>query len=425
MNPFEQGRTQLHAELRTTSDRLKARRTTLADARAFNLDAKLGEIETHRRELEDGKTELDRLSLAMTMLQEDAARVELLRAPRWNLRAWFSVDQRLLRRGIEYQQQKIFELRQSRALKDSRLSDIEKRVSQLHDEVASYKALDLTALRVEVDRLSSIKESLTSQVEEIDRKWNRVESAIAPERENLNAIEVEIAQNHRQRAEITEILRLFDGADGRERALLHRRCEKTFDESSPRAIDGRLARKRSQLARDKASKESALREALRRSTMDIQSLVIDGNNLCYEKTSSPRKSFVGIEPLKAIVGAVAGSYDVTVVFDSGIRGLMGMRDHELAAAIGHDVTVHVMPGKEAADETIIKLAEPAGSYVLTNDRYRNALGNPAVVRENRLLEHSIVGSRVLVNELDINIDLGTAPKAKTRQRRPPRLPPAA
>lgn len=71
-------------------------------------------------------------------------------------------------------------------------------------------------------------------------------------------------------------------------------------------------------------------------------------------------------------------------------------------------TVYVMAPGQAADETIIKLADSPGVYAVTNDKFTDSIPVPAVVRDNRLIRHTIVGRQVFIHDLDVDVEFDPA-----------------
>lgn len=62
-----------------------------------------------------------------------------------------------------------------------------------------------------------------------------------------------------------------------------------------------------------------------------------------------------------------------------------------------------MGSKEAADELILDEARGANVFVISNDRFADFPDKQAV-REDRIIRHEIVGDRVIVRDLKIDVE---------------------
>lgn len=149
--------------------------------------------------------------------------------------------------------------------------------------------------------------------------------------------------------------------------------------------------------RNLAKAEHRVATTVARGTRNVQALVLDGSNFCYQGGT-----FIRLAALGPLCSHLAGIYDVTLVFDASIRRrLGGVTDQALREAFP-GVTVHVVATKTKADETILMVAQDPLVYVLSNDRFAE-LGDMPVVNGGRLIRHEIINGRVLVADLDVAV----------------------
>ncbi|MCS7167106.1 MAG: hypothetical protein RMI91_07990 [Gemmatales bacterium] len=67
------------------------------------------------------------------------------------------------------------------------------------------------------------------------------------------------------------------------------------------------------------------------------------------------------------------------------------------------MTVHVVPSRQSADETILRIAERKPQcYVLSNDRFAE-YPDSRIVREDRLTRHTILDGCMIIEDLDIEV----------------------
>ena len=83
--------------------------------------------------------------------------------------------------------------------------------------------------------------------------------------------------------------------------------------------------------------------------MDIQRIVIDANNLCYEG-----RTFLKLAALEALVPILARKYKVTLIFDAGIRRKLGLSSEDLETRFSTAERVHIVASRRKADETVLR-----------------------------------------------------------------------
>lgn len=198
-------------------------------------------------------------------------------------------------------------------------------------------------------------------------------------------------------------------SDGRDRRIIHEKCEREFGVGRPRQamnelriemgrVDGEarnLERQIERIDRDIAKTRDRIRAVAAVAAREIRALVVDGNNCCYEDSQ-----FVGLAALHPMTTRLSERYSLIVVFDAAIRSQLGISDDAIRLALPK-ATVHVVANKTKADETILDSASDNETWIISNDRYAEYRERPAV-RDGRLIRHEIVGGRILVHDLDVN-----------------------
>ncbi|TVO80483.1 hypothetical protein [Shewanella algae] len=130
---------------------------------------------------------------------------------------------------------------------------------------------------------------------------------------------------------------------------------------------------------------------------DIQKLVLDGNNLCYQGDT-----FIGLVALKTLVPILAGDFEIIVVFDASIRRALGSGDSDVRDVLGNDIEVHVVATSVKADETVLDLAgTDKTTFVVSNDRFAE-FGEKPAIRDQRVIRHEIVSGQVLIHDLGVS-----------------------
>jgi hypothetical protein len=190
----------------------------------------------------------------------------------------------------------------------------------------------------------------------------------------------------------------------RERAQIHQDCETRFGSGngSPGNVMREAKSTLRKLERNVEKLEHRLEDIIRVLDKEIARLILDGSNLCYATTSGGKRSFVGVEPLKALVARLCEDYTVELWFDPGIRRQTKMNDSDLRALFPN-VRVEVMSRRDKADPAVLAAAEfDEHAYVISNDRYAD-FPDKDPVKNKRIFTHIIHPQSIQIQALDLNI----------------------
>lgn len=269
---------------------------------------------------------------------------------------------------------------------------------RLQDQLNDYKVFDKEATQREYTELSLRVAQLEASYVRSKAGRDRFDRDYAEPMRELT-----LKQEERQRLVTTLShaqaldIRFGHAAAPRDRALLHEECRRRFGVDRPRDVIRDSESKLRSVDRAIQKLEQRLGACAKHRLQDIQRVVIDGSNLCYEQ-----RQFLGLAPLKALVPKLAEAYDVMVVFDATIRALLHMRDSEIASQFPSNVRVHIMTHGKKADEQVLDQASNDGQWILSNDGFQEFPEKP-VVKADRLLRHTIFKGMVSVEKLGIGV----------------------
>lgn len=236
---------------------------------------------------------------------------------------------------------------------------------------------------------------------ESEIKVHESEIAILKSKQSTMASQIKEAENINEK---------FSTASSKyEKAMLHEESEQRLGNRSPRdAIRGIRSQMRSfsnevqtherQVARvrcDLSKTEQRIITLARVASQDVQTLIIDGNNCCYEGSN-----FIGLAALLRMTEELTKRFDITVVFDAKIRSLLHMSDDSIRRALP-GVDVHVVATRIKADETILDAASEPTIWIISNDRFGDYRDKFAV-KQGRIIRHEVLRGRVLVHDLSVN-----------------------
>jgi predicted nucleic acid-binding Zn-ribbon protein len=289
--------------------------------------------------------------------------------------------------------------------RDFQLAETEQFIAEIDE--------NLSLLRAERSRLEERSEAVENAVAVPLADLKKYEADIADHQSAVRRLELEVSQLDDKRRKVEKLNEKLSSEDNPyERRLLHEKCERKFGDGSPgrviKSIRSEMGPLRESIGdheaqlrrmqRNAEKTEQRIREAAAAASRDIGRLIIDGNNCCYE-----RDDFIGLAALIPLVEDLAARYQVTVVFDDGIRGLLGPNDERLRAALPL-ATVHVVAPGARADQTILDSAQGPADWVISNDRFGD-FRDKAAVKEGRLIRHEILLGQIFVHDLGVELPL--------------------
>ena len=252
-----------------------------------------------RNEATIGKLQLE-IQTVEKEIQENVARLGEI-APAigtlLNPLNWFAKDQVDLRRkgaqlrGIGDQkagqkQSKVKELEATRA-----------RMAKVASDLQRHGTFDF--LRRQSD-LSKIKQSIASKNEELQivaEQKRRVDEVLEPLLKEMQNLE---SKKRRAESDLEDAQdldrRISSAGNSYERTMLHEQCEGKFGEGSPRRIVVKRQNEIRQLERDYEKAKRRVEGIGQKAARKIDTIVIDGNNLCYEGSN-----FIGLSAIEQLV----------------------------------------------------------------------------------------------------------------------------
>jgi chromosome segregation ATPase len=289
-----------------------------------------------------------------------------------------------------------------------RLSDDQKALIKARDDaqrgrkrLSDHSSFDLSDAEERRSAIAAEAKGIKADHADAYAELVRIEAKVEPHTRELNRLNAELASVE---ADITRATRyeqdLSSAANGYQRAMIHQECEERFGTGSPKyVISDRRGRKRS-LENNIPKLQRRIRDELQKMERNINHILIDGNNACYEA-----QSFIGLRAISALLREIGDRYKITVVFDSSIRSLLRTDTQSVERGLGASVNTYVAPTETAADEYLMKLAgQDMATFVLSNDRFAE-YHDYHVVKSGRVFRFLIADRKIIVNDLDVSADL--------------------
>lgn len=309
---------------------------------------------------------------------------------------WFSDERQKCQETLESKEKdlKITQRKEARLLVF--LKEANADLDRCQAELQKYRAYDslqaqstISALGMQVQIWRDELEEILPQKEQLDEelKWPLSEERLF--RARINSLEIKIHQADRFDKALSAALTSYD------KALIHQECQSALGESSPGKVKRTCQLLLDSAERDHKKIQDRLQRIHDKAVRVIKRVVVDGNNLCYEGNK-----FIGLAALVASANKLVSNYEVLVIFDSDIRGLLKMKNSEIASQFKEGIKVHVVASKAKADELVLDSAVDDHDYVVSNDRFAE-FPEKSAVRACRLLRHEILNGKVRIYDLDV------------------------
>lgn len=395
-NPYTARYAAKKAEVLDIETDIRLREDLLIWCKSFAPDAVSSSLQTHRRDLRELANRLNDININVAKLTDHIKSLtEDLN--RWRgIRYMFASKPEEKTRELNIQTQKRNEMfHQQQSVKDQ-ISMWEEEIQSEQADLTRFRSVDqleavaavrakkpqLTTLKAQLKQLQALKEGADTLLKApVDELMGLIQknTALTSEIEKAEAFQQELSNG-----------------DSTERYSIHHRCGITFGDSSP----ARVIRARRYEIEKNERNIAKLRERLQalaaRIVRSVNSLVIDGNNLCYEGDV-----LIGLVALKAVARKLSSKYKVLIVFDATICPLLRKNPRAIAEYLGLAIKFHIVAPDQKADETVLDIAAPSDSYVISNDRYCD-FPEKQVIREKRIFRHEILNNRVLIHELNVD-----------------------
>lgn len=362
----------------------------------FNPEAGALQAAALQREIVSIRAELQRLDGVRR--QMGPILDELVRCTRlgFDPRNWFSAQRRAALAQLKAMKREFDEFSARSDTAAEQLADRRHALAHGEDALARHRAFDpQRALRSIADAQAACVR-LRCELEEVTRRMHEADEQL---REPLHELSRYLARQRELQRGLEQAQQLdrqiSQARSGYDRRTLHAQCERLLGNSRPSQVVRERQRELDSVQRSIAKLNERLLVIRERVSKTIAALVIDGNNLCYRQ-----QTFLGLAPVQALAAVLVPRYRVTVVFDGSIRRLLGESDRAIAAQFNPVVTVHIVANNAKADETVLDAAVDAHTFVVSNDRFVDFPGKPAV-KGKRLIGHEILNGMVLVHELNV------------------------
>lgn len=347
-------------------------------------------ISTACGQFETEKKITDALQIKISQLKEQAC---LGLNPSY----WFSSERAIVQRQLLVARQDIAMHQRECGELEFHIQGHEQIAKQVQADIARYRSFDALLAQATLRGLQVELKKLDSELPQLQRRKIDLDSKLEHPLRRLTELEGEWRQLACDLSRADQFEEALTNAQtGRERAQIHEECGRELGHSKPMAVVQARRSKIEGVEGNIGKLKVRIEEIIKCTVRDVRTLVIDGNNLCYQQNE-----FIGLSALEKLVPELAQKYVVKLIFDSGIRGLLRTKDSEIRGRFPQASLVHVVASKTKADETILDVAaEDKNAFVISNDRFVE-FPEKYVVLQGHILKHEIVNDTVHIYDLDI------------------------
>lgn len=382
------------------------------ESRRNELQRSIADYKTFEPEIE--KRRLDSLEFTATKLSKKVADQEVKRAnlDRHLQRAktakvspfavwvYFTAAQKQIRSEASRLAVELSTASQNLSRDQEELSQIRRSINAARNRISDHKNFDFDSSKKRLSSLGPKIERLKASHAADKSELVRIEAKVRPHTQELNRLKSELTKLNDSIAEADRFEKeLASASNGYERAMIHKECEEKFGTGRPTQVINASKRKMRSLENNISKLDRRVRDEFQKLERTIGHLLIDGNNVCYE-----RQSFIGLRAISALLRELDGRYKTTVVFDASIRAMLKTDTQGVERALDAPVNTHVAPSKTAADEYLLKLGDQDNSaYILSNDRFAE-YHDYNVVKSGRVLRFLIAEGKIMANDIDISVN---------------------
>lgn len=395
-NPYAAKVSVCQHRIREAASEIQAQQKNLDWFSSFDAETVNARSQEHERSISSIKKSLGKARIQSTKLVGEIPALKEKAAWGVNPLYWFSDERQKWQKKLESKEQELKAVQQKEGNVLATLNEANAEFDRCQAQLQKYRTYDpllaqsaITALNAQVQIWRDELEAILPLKERLDEELKYPLSEERILRERIGSFQRKIRE-----ADSFD-KRLSAASNSYDKAMIHEECKSALGESSPGKVKRACQSQLDSAERDLKKIQVRLQKIHDKAVRVIKKVVIDGNNLCYESGK-----FIGLAALVAAANELIGNYDVLVVFDSGIRGLLKMKDSVIASQFEEGIQVHVVASKAKADEMVLDEAEGDQDYVVSNDRFAEYPEKTAI-RECRLFRHEILNGKIRIYELGL------------------------
>jgi uncharacterized coiled-coil DUF342 family protein len=398
-NPFTPQLRALQASIERAQSRRRALLEQIAWYERFDPDEAHSRLVRGQRAVRETRKRIDTMQEELSAQATAIDRIAEVASLGFDPRYWFSSERAAAKQQLATLKADAAQRIKAKADLESHIVEREQAFKVIKADIERHRTFDLyltnatvRALVIEIGEMEPKLAELSTRNDELNALLHEPVLRLSELERKRDRLNVEIDQARR-------LLEELNAADNSyERAKIHERCETMFGDGKPSRVASDRRAKLNAVMADIKKLTARVDQIVLRAQRVIRTVIIDGNNLCYQQDK-----FIGLVALQRLVPELTKRYDVTVVFDAGIRGLLRLNNSEIRGHFPDEVSVHAVASKAKADETILDAASgDRHCFVISNDRYSD-YPDKGAVKEQRVLRHEVFNDVVHIHDLNVSV----------------------
>lgn len=395
-NPYAAKVSIFQHRIREAESEIDAQQRNLDWFNNFDAETVNARSQEHERNISSIENALRKIRIQSTKLVGEIPVLKIKAAWGVNPLYWFSDERQTSQKNLEFKGQELKASQQKeRSVLDS-LNEANAELARCQSLLQKYRTYDplqaqgaISALGVQIQAWRDELEAVLPLKERLDEelKWPLSEERVF--RARVSSLQRRIQEANDFDKALSVAPTSYD------KAMIHEKCNSSLGESSPGKVKRACQLQLESAERDLKKIQVRLQKIHDKAVRIVKSIIIDGNNLCYE-----RDQFIGLNALCAVINKLVVSYDVLVVFDPGICGLLKVQEPAIASQFPEGVKVHVVASNAEADELLLDLAESEEAYVISKDRFAE-YPEKSAVRGGRLIRPEMLNGTIRIYDLDV------------------------
>ena len=399
-NPFDSRLADIKQELSVVEREQKNIESIVAWYKGFDIKGFLEKLSSDKASLNGEHQNATSLENAIND-QRIIVKQDKKKAPFWfDPRKWFRAELREAARTSKESLSKLERFESDKEECKNVIKALQESISQLDLEIERYQAFDCAGNERKLSNIGKKFAELTAEYQRISHRKNKCDKLQAPVLEALRKSEKELndVEKHLSRAEQYN-RKLSNARNTYELAMIHQESERELGDQKPHNIIKKCQSKKASLERTIEKLENRLKTIADTLSIDIQTFVIDGNNLLYADDQ-----FIGTAALMALTQKLLDEgYKVIIIFDDHFRSKKDIA--KLKSRFQNCIEIRVAPRRAEADRAILNIADVNSTYVISNDTFRDFPEKKCVV-EKRIFQHMITTGIIQIPDIDIQASFG-------------------
>lgn len=284
----------------------------------------------------------------------------------------------------------------------TKIEQINVEIGCLEDNEKKYRSMNISEEREFRRRLLLDIDKKESLLKQCEMDLHKIYSSIQGLLDEYKTWESELEDCKEKVTRAEKYGEKLDKANNSyERAMIHQECRDELGDGNPGKIISKLQRDIEILERKMKKLDNRICKEIEKNNRKIDVIIIDGNNLCYDKDK-----FIGIKRVVALEKELTQKkYSVIVFFDPGICGMLKMSKKEISKQFDDSVNVYI--SNEEADYMILEYADShRNSWILSNDNY-DEFFDKKTIKEGRIMQAKIHENKICIPDLDIEVIIGS------------------